>query len=288
MVRATDGDPISVEDFGDPDGMPVLVHHGSPASRRLYRPAAELASQRFGLRLLSYDRPGYGDRPRRRDRKVADSIDDVRRIAEELKIQRLGVWGASGGGSYALACAALLPDLVTGAAVFASFAPYDASGFDFTEGMAPEYASEVDLFFTDRPTARQHWRQDAEQIAESLGAPEGWLARWGEAAGTDAARSWETACHLAAGIRDSLGGGDGGWWDDWVAVLTPWGCDLTAIRTPVSLWHGAHDQAVPVVHGRWLAVHVPGIEAHILADEDHSNVEDDNREAAYAWLRELT
>ncbi len=21
--------------------------------------------------------------------------------------------------------------------------------------------------------------------------------------------------------------GDDGWWDDWTAILTPWGCDLT-------------------------------------------------------------
>jgi len=35
----------------------------------------------------------------------------------------MGIWGSSGGGCYALACAAMLPELVTGAAVFTSFAP---------------------------------------------------------------------------------------------------------------------------------------------------------------------
>jgi len=204
-----------------------------------------------------------------------------------LRIERLGVWGFSGGGCYALACAALLPDLVTGAAVFASFAPYGASGLDFTEGMSPEYASEVELFFTDRPVARQHWRRDADQFVRALGAPGGWMTRWGDAAGTDDARSWDVACHLAAGIQDSLRSGDGGWWDDWVAVLTPWGCDLTTIRVPVRLWHGVGDPAVPVVHGRWLAAHVPGIEAHLSESEDHSNIEHSNRETAYAWLSEL-
>jgi hypothetical protein len=38
-------------------------------------------------------------------------------------------------------------------------------------------------------------------------------------------------------------------WDDWAAVLTPWGCDLAATRVPVRLWHGARDQAVPIAHG---------------------------------------
>ncbi len=84
-----------------------------------------------------------------------------------------------------------------------------------------------------------------------------------------------------------MSGGDDGWWDDWTAALTPWGCDLNEVRVPVHLWHGAQDQAVPVVHGRWLAIHVPGIEAQIYESEDHTNVESNNRETAYAWLREL-
>lgn len=49
---------------------------------------------------------------------------------------------------------------------------------------------------------------------------------------------------------------------------------------PVRLWHGSRDRAVPVVHGRWLATHVPGIAAHISESEDHTNVEHNHKEAA--------
>lgn len=275
---------IRVDEFGDSRGKPVLVHPGSPGSRRLYRPDAQLAAGEFGLRLLSYDRPGYGGRPRRAGRRVADVAADVGCVAGALRIERLGMWGFSGGGPYALACAALLPDLVTGAAVFASFAPYGSPGLDFCAGMSAGYAGEVELFFTDRASARRHWRQDADRLYATASAPGGWLARWGDAAGTDAAHSWEVACHLAAGVRDSLSEGDDGWWDDWTAILTPWGCDARTVRVPVRLWHGTRDRAVPVVHGRWLAAHVPGIEAHISDSQDHTNVEHDNRRAAYAWL----
>jgi pimeloyl-ACP methyl ester carboxylesterase len=256
VVPGADGELISVEEFGAPDGKPVLVHPGSPGSRRLFRPDAELAARRYGLRLLSYDRPGYRGRPRREGRRIADAAADVRSLAAALGIDRLGMWGFSGGGSYALACAAVLPELVTGAAVFAGFAPYGAPGLDFCAGTTPEFAHEVELFFTDRETAREHWKQDADR-------------------------------HLAAIMRDSLSDGDDAWWDDWAATLTPWGCDPTSIRVPVRLWHGVHDRAVPIVNGRWLAAHVPGIVAHLIDSADHTNVEHDNREAAYAWLSEL-
>lgn len=286
-VTGEGGELIRVEEFGEPDGKPVLVHHGSPGSRRLFQPDAELAAREFGLRLFSYDRPGYAGRARRSGRRIADVAADVRQIAVTLGIKRMGIWGFSGGGSYALACAALLPELVSGAAVFASFAPYGSPGLDFCAGMSAESAREVDLFFTDRATARQHWRQDADRLLATTSAPAGWMARWGDAAGTDDAHSWEVACHLAAGVRDSVTDGDGGWWDDWAAILTDWGCDLTAIRIPVRLWHGARDRAVPVVHGRWLAARVPGIVAHISESEDHTNVEHNHRHAAYAWLSGL-
>jgi pimeloyl-ACP methyl ester carboxylesterase len=59
-VPGADGEMMLVEEFGEPNGKPVLVHPGSPGSRRLFRPEAELAAREFGLRLLSYDRPGYG------------------------------------------------------------------------------------------------------------------------------------------------------------------------------------------------------------------------------------
>ena len=287
VVPGPDGEPIRVEEFGEPDGKPLLVHHGSPGSRRLFRPDAESAARGFGLRLLGYDRPGYGGRPRHEGRSIADAVVDVRCVAEALGIERLGVWGLSGGGSYALACAALLPELVTGAAVFASFAPYGSPGLDFCEGWPPEYRREVGLFFTDRPTARENWRKDADRFLATLGTPEAWMDRWGAAAGTDDARSWDVACHLAAGIRDSLTDGDHGYWDDWAAVLTPWGFDPATVRAPVRLWHGTLDRAVPVVHGRWLAAHVPGIVAHLPESEDHTNIEHNNRTAAWAWLSGL-
>lgn len=287
-IQGADGGIMHVDDFGSTGGTPVLVHSGSPGSRRLHRPDVELATSRFGLRLLSYDRPGYGGRARQEGRRVADAAADVRVIAEALGIGRLGVWGLSGGGCYALACAALLPDLVSGAAVFASFAPYGSPGLDFCGDWPAAYRREVELFFTDRPTARAHWRADADQLFAVGAAPDGWLARWGAAAGTDDAHSAAVAEHLAAEVSDALVDGDDGWWDDWSAVLTPWGCDLTAIEVPVRLWHGARDRAVPVTNGRWLADHVPGISAEFPDTEDHTNIEHNHRETAYAWLAGLS
>jgi pimeloyl-ACP methyl ester carboxylesterase len=130
-VHTPDGRLLGVEDRGDPAGRPVLVHHGTPSSRLVirYGPYVPDAAER-GLRLIRYDRPGYGESSPQPGHSVADTATDVRTICAELGIDRLATWGHSSGGRHVLACAALLPDLVTAAAAFGSPAPFDADGLD--------------------------------------------------------------------------------------------------------------------------------------------------------------
>jgi pimeloyl-ACP methyl ester carboxylesterase len=82
-VRTPDGRTLAVEEAGDPGGRPVLVHNGTPNSRHLCGPAADDAAAR-GLRLIGYDRPGYGGSTPRPGRTVADCASDVRADLSEL------------------------------------------------------------------------------------------------------------------------------------------------------------------------------------------------------------
>jgi pimeloyl-ACP methyl ester carboxylesterase len=88
-----------------------------------------------GRRLICYDRPGYGGSTPQLGRSIADCAGDVRAICAALGIDRLAMWGWSGGGAHVLACAALLPDLVAAAASLAGLAPYGADGLDYFAGM---------------------------------------------------------------------------------------------------------------------------------------------------------
>src|SRR5664280_1585152 len=129
IVETPDGRQLCVESAGDPSGPPVLVHDGTPNSRHLSAPAISDAEMR-GVHLISYDRPGYGGSTARPGGIVADCTVDVRAIAESFGMERLATWGISGGGPYALACAALLPELITSAATLASLAPYGVPDLD--------------------------------------------------------------------------------------------------------------------------------------------------------------
>jgi pimeloyl-ACP methyl ester carboxylesterase len=277
---------LTVEDPDPGSGFPVLVHSPS-GSRHLFPPAVRDA-QRHSLRLISYDRPAYGGSTPQPGRVIADSADDALAILNALGLTRIIAWGFSGGGPYALATAALLPDAVAAVCLFAPLGPYGAPGLDFLDGMEQSYHEEVRIFFADRAAAREKFRVEAAEMYEVISTAEGWMRMWGGKAGTDAAHEQATAEYLALLHRDGWTHGDDGWWDDWSAFLSPWGFDLAAVQAPVSLWHGLADTRCPPGHSRWLAGHLPHISAHFPEDEDHTNVEENNRETAYTWLQAHT
>jgi hypothetical protein len=58
-------------------------------------------------------------------------------------------------GPHVLACAALLPDLVTAAASLASLAPFGAEGLDYFAGMAQDNVDDTRLFLTDEARGQE-------------------------------------------------------------------------------------------------------------------------------------
>jgi pimeloyl-ACP methyl ester carboxylesterase len=281
LVRVA-GRQVAVEDAGPASGFPVIVHHGG--TRHLF-PAAVRDAQAHGLRLISYDRPGQGMSTPRPGRVVADGAEDVQAILAQLRIARAAVWGSSVGGAYALASAALLPEAIASVCVFAPLGPYGAPGLDFTEGMSDGFREEIRVFLDDPGRARVEFQARSAEFARLSSSPAWWMDRWADRAGIDAAHSQEKADYLALVNRDGYGGGGEGWWEDWSASFLPWGFDPAAIQAPVALWHGLRDTAAPPSHSRWLAARIPHAIAHFPADEDHTNIEENNRSAAIAWVR---
>jgi len=278
FVSTPDGRTLAVEDAGDRGGRPVMVHTGTPGGRRLYGPRTLADAERRGLRLISYDRPGYGGSTPQPGRSMADCVSDVRVICAALGIRSLAMWGLSGGGPHVLACAALLPDLVPAAASLASLAPYDAEGLDWLSGFSQAAIEEVRLTLTDQTEARALFRKEQEKI---LAAPPAQVAMDFQAVlpGTDLALLTEEAIS----VQQALAPGIEGSWDDCVAQLTPWGFDVAQISVPVLLLHGAQDRAVPFSHGQWLASRIPGVEAWFFDDEGHA-LRENHIEDIHAWL----
>jgi pimeloyl-ACP methyl ester carboxylesterase len=285
QVAVDGGRVLQVLERGHPDGKPVLAHNGTPNSRLIYEPDVRLA-ERQGIRLISYDRPGYGGSTPQPGRTVADCAHDVRAIAAGLGIEQLAVWGISGGGPHALACAAVLPDLVPAVGVLASPAPWGADGLDYFAGMGELNADDTRLFLEDQAAARAKCEQDrlgwlelsAEQLHQQLKTL---------LSPVDAAvLTGELAQYVVDCGRSGLAPGAEGWWEDEVAFKEPWGFELGSIRTPVLLYHGREDRFVPFAHGEWLAGQIPGVQAELTDDDGHLTLPERHLEQIQAWLLE--
>jgi pimeloyl-ACP methyl ester carboxylesterase len=280
-----DGHTLAVLEAGDESGHAIIAIHGTPGSGLLWRGMIEDAEVR-GMRLLAYDRPGYGGSDPHPGRTVADAAGDVAAIANALSIDRFAVEGGSGGGPHTLACAALLPDRVVAAACLAGVAPYPAEGLDWLDGMGQDNLDEFAAALAGRETLEPFLRRQAdamlaaepEKIADAL--------RSLLSPPDVAVLTGEFAEYLAESTRRAIGQRLDGWIDDDFVFVNSWGFELDEISVPVQLLHGAQDRFVPIAHGEWLAERIPGVDAHLSAEDGHLTIQLERIGDVHAWLLE--
>ncbi|MGK5442484.1 alpha/beta fold hydrolase [Micromonospora sp. URMC 105] len=274
FAHRADNKRVAYEVTGAPDGFPVFLLHGTPGSRRGPKPRG-IVLYRLGVRLIAYDRPGYGDSDRREGRDVADAARDVEAIADRLGLDRFAVAGRSGGGPHALACAAdgALRGRVTRVAVLVSFAPSDASQLDWFAGMNSD---NVRGFGGDgdRGTAsviEQIRRRAARAVEDPRFLLEELMVEM-SAADRRVVNDAALRRLITDTYEEALRAGPYGWIDDVLALRRSWKFDLGAIDTtvtPVRLWHGAEDTFAPASHARWLAGQIPGAEVEVQPGAAH-------------------
>src|SRR5262245_48326206 len=91
FVNPKNGRALAFEEYGDAHGTPIFLLHGPPGCRLSGRHPDESRVADAGLRLVTYDRPGYGQSARSKGRRVIDCVADVAAIADELGIDRFFV-----------------------------------------------------------------------------------------------------------------------------------------------------------------------------------------------------
>lgn len=265
LARSADGRRLAYCVWGAAEGAPIFYLHGLPGSRYLRHvgDAYELAR----LRVVTYDRPGYGRSDRSAGRTVFDTAADVAAIADRLGLDRFAVAGVSAGGVHALAVAAALPDRVTRCVTVKALAP-QAPGLDFYEGMDPADAATIRRLVE---LGHDAIRADAEET-----------------------RSWvESGCPgidppppvgdmLRDAFREAYRQGLDGHVDDWTAHLSDHGYDVGAVTTPTWMLAARDDEQVPPAHARWLAARLRNGRLTWL-DGGHLDSHEEAEVEAFAW-----
>jgi pimeloyl-ACP methyl ester carboxylesterase len=87
-IQTRDGRALTFRDWGDRSGRPVFYLHGAHGSRLLRGP--DFDNTRLGVRLITYERPGYGRSERQPGRAVVDAVPDILDIADHLAVASFG------------------------------------------------------------------------------------------------------------------------------------------------------------------------------------------------------
>jgi pimeloyl-ACP methyl ester carboxylesterase len=267
FVTLENGDVIAFEEYGDPNGVPVIFCHGWPSSRTLGALTHE-AAQETGVRILSPDRPGIRGSSFRPGRKLLDWPPVLRQMADSLGLERFHILAFSGGAPYAYAAAWSMPERVRAVAVVSGAPPiaelndqsgllglyrwllhcyrnypkFSRWGFRFARpflSLRPPRRAQPMLLKLLQPC-------DADVLRE---------ARAFDACFESQRQAWRTSAMGVLADGEIHG--------------QPWGFDLEDVDLPVRLWHGKLDRAFSFRVAQEVAKRLPNCNARYIDNSGH-------------------
>jgi pimeloyl-ACP methyl ester carboxylesterase len=265
FLELPDGRRLCYAEYGDPNGEPIFVFHGNPGSRLSW---GVIPGSPFlpGIRLIAPDRPGYGQTDFAEGVTTLENWpNDVAALADSLGIEKFAVFGPSGGGPYALACAWKMPERLTSVGLFASVGPF-----------IPETDKNIN------PIVRTLWSNVSKapglfRIQMRFFA---WLARkapglyvkmilleFSETDRKDYARLGVGNMIQADRNEGYRQKGIGTWYD--VLLPSNWPIPLNEIKPKVFIWWGEEDMSAPLSMGQYMAEKIPNCEATFIKGVGH-------------------
>jgi pimeloyl-ACP methyl ester carboxylesterase len=235
------------------EGEPVLLLHGLGANKLSWLPLIGPLAE--GYRVIALDLPGHGESSKRRgDHTPAYFAAVVRRLLDELELERVALAGNSMGGRIALEVSATVPDRVSalvllGPALAGLPLPFIAKFLH----VVPTEIGALPL-----PLRRQIV---ARTIRSLFAVPER-LPDLAYQAGADefirVYRSGRARTALLSSVRGLVRDRPGAFWER-----------VRENRAPTLVLWGEEDRLVPVRLGRRLAEEMPGCRLEVLPGVGH-------------------
>ena len=264
--RLPDGRMLAFRIWGDPDGHPLLFLHGTPGSRLEFA-IGHGSGRDLGLALVVPDRWGYGLSDVPRTPSLPTFAADMATLMDHLGHRRFAVGGISGGGPYASAVGACLPERVDALALVSPVGPIADAG------CAAAISTLHRFCFTVLPDLPRVTAGIFGAFRWSLERSPALAARLATFRGGRPDRDLilrpEICTRLLASFREGLRPGMRGPITDLAMFSRPWGVDLERIAAPARLWIGTADKAVPLLAARALAQRIGGCSYEEMNGEGH-------------------
>ncbi len=264
ILTLPDGRRVACAEYGDPGGLPVLALHGTPGSRLMFALADRAARER-GIRLIAPERPGYGLSDYRHSESLAQIAEDLSAVADLYEVDRFAVIGVSGGGPYAVAAAAAMPDRIS---LLALVAPI---------GEVADVQLRLSRFqrLLFRRLARRPWASRLFfgrlrlMVFRSPDTAYRWLMRRVRAADRELLARSGVKISLQAAMGEGLRPGVEGVAQDLRLCCSPWRLRFADIDVPAIIWQGSDDPVVPPEAAYALARALPNCRLDVIPAAGH-------------------
>ncbi|GAA4662618.1 hypothetical protein GCM10023347_12790 [Streptomyces chumphonensis] len=225
-IRGGDGVDLGVGEYGDPEGRPVLLQHGLIGGAGL-PPDWDRWAREAGVRLLAWERPGYGLTEPTPMSAVADWVPLLLPALDALGVRTYQALAISAGAPYAYALGALAPERCEGVGVLSGL-PYVYD--DAIRGHYPERSLRAWDLYGSAPQ---------EEVAEQFAA-----------AAPRFADAFRDSPWTLAALEEMGRHGHRGPAREARLQVGHWGFTPADVRCPVRLWHAPGDPDVPIAAAR--------------------------------------
>jgi pimeloyl-ACP methyl ester carboxylesterase len=266
VFQLSDGRALGYAEWGD--GAPVFGFHGTSLSRLAH--VGEDAPRTTGVRLILVDRPGYGLSDEQPERTLLDWPRDIAELADGLGIDRFAVFGMSGGGPHAAACAYALGDRVSALGLVSSPAPVrDRPELLFSA--PPHRRPLIELARRDPDLVASHLLDDCRAELERMAVDS---RNGGKGGGPEADQAVmgdpEISARFEAATLETVARGPKGYARDlFLLYVAPWGFRPEEIRVPTQIWHGEADEAVSPRIAEFFAATIAQSRLHMIPGAGH-------------------
>lgn len=267
-VAVRDGRRLSFAEYGSHTGPAIVWMHGTPGARRQIPLDARAYAEQQGLRIIGIDRPGIGSSTPYLYPDLLDWTNDLALLLDALGIDEVRVIGLSGGGPYALAAGAGLPERVRGVGVLGGVAP--TRGIDAVGGGVIQLAVRLAPLLTAGRVPLGVALTTAIRTVKPLAGAGLDLYAMVQPVGD---KNLLSRPEFKAMFLDDLLNGSrfqtSAPLADLVLFTREWGFDLADVRVPVRWWHGDADHIVPFRHGQHVVDRLPDATMSVIDGESH-------------------
>ncbi|KAF2477249.1 alpha/beta-hydrolase [Lindgomyces ingoldianus] len=259
---------------GKTSGQPIFYFHGCPSSR-LQADDFHKIGEKLNLCVIGVDRPGIGLSTFRPGYTLLDWPQDIQKLAAYLGFSEFRVFGGSGGGPYALACARELPgNVLKGTGILAGLGPPESG----VKGLSWErwfgfivnrWLPRWMLHFVIEKGLGRHAR-NPDQTQWRRFVIDGMIRKM--CSKDQALLDEKETERMISDMRNCLISGSDGYVLDAKTILGPWPFDLRSVKAKVLLWNGTDDTDTPIYMARWMANQLPNGSLREFPGDTHFSI----------------